>query len=358
MKQRLLPLLFLFSVIVLLAGCGGGAPAASWFGIAAQGDVVYLAANQQTFALNLESGAELWAFPPKPDQETGPFYATPLLLDDTIVLGSFDPQGRLYAISTTSGNPAWAVETDGKIVEGATRAGSDMVVGTDEGKIFLVEAETQTVHLLLDADAAIWSTPLVDELTGRLYVTSMDHYLYAIDLESGELLWRFKAGGAIAGTPALSDGALFFGGLNSRFYAIDAESGAELWHVQTDGWVWGGPQAQSDVVYFGDLSGKLYALSTADGSVRWTLEVDGGVRATPLLVNDRLYFGTREGKVYALQAEDGVQQWALPVTGSILSQPVLHQGYLLISPHNAKVQLIALDPESGAERWSYPPQEE
>jgi len=46
------------------------------------------------------------------------------------------------------------------------------------------------------------------------------------------------------------------------------------------------------------------------------------------------------------------------VTGSILSQPVLHQGYLLISPHNAKVQLIALDPESGAERWSYPPQEE
>jgi len=71
-----------------------------------------------------------------------------------------------------------------------------------------------------------------------------------------------------------------------------------------------------------------------------------------------LYFGTREGKVYALSAEDGAQQWALPLSGSILSRPVIQGDFLLISPHNAKIQLVALDLKSGAERWSYPPREE
>jgi hypothetical protein len=46
------------------------------------------------------------------------------------------------------------------------------------------------------------------------------------------------------------------------------------------------------------------------------------------------------------------------VDGSIYSQPVVRANYLLLSPHNAKVKIMALDPESGAERWSFPQREE
>jgi outer membrane protein assembly factor BamB len=356
-RRRPALLLFVFALI-LLTGCGGRLPAASWFGVAADDEVVYLAANEQVFALNLESGAELWSFPAEPDTETGPFFATPLLANETLVVGGFGDDGTLFAISPDRGMQTWTVKTEGKIVDGPVSVQGGIVVGNGEGEVYLVDQETLEKRLLLKANEPIWATPLVNEANTRVYVASMDHHLYAADLERGETLWAFEAGGAFAGTPALSDGVLYVGALNSTFYAIDAETGAELWHIETEGWVWGGPLVRGDSVYFGDMAGMLYALDTADGSERWTFEVEEGIRATPVLVDDVLYFGTRGGEVYAVGAADGTQEWMQSLEGSVYSQPLIRGDYLLVSPHNAKVQLVALAPESGAERWTYPPREE
>jgi outer membrane protein assembly factor BamB len=187
----------------------------------------------------------------------------------------------------------------------------------------------------------------------------MDHHLYALDLENGEVLWDFKAGGALPGRPALSDGVLYFGGLNSVFYAVDAQTAQELWRFETEGWVWGGPLVHDDTVYFGDMSGRMYALDKSSGEERWAaFEAEGGVRVSPLLREGLLYFGTREKKFYAIRAEDGAQEWSISLDGSVYSQPVIYQDYLLVSPHNTKTKLLALDPDSGAERWIYPRQEE
>jgi outer membrane protein assembly factor BamB len=366
MQERCPPfVLFLVALgaLTLLTSCSGGTPAFSWFGIAASDDTVYLAANEQVLALNLESGAELWAFPSAPDRETGPFYATPLLTNDTLIVGGFN-DGKLYAVPRNGETQEWAVEIEGAIVEGAVSTDGGVVVGNGRGEVYWVDIETQEKRTLLEADDPVWATPLVDEVNGRAYVTSMDHHLYAVELEGGGQPWEpFEAGGAIAGTPALSNGVLYFGALNNSFYAIDAETGVELWRFETEGWVWGGPLVHKGSVYFGDLAGKLYALNATDGSERWTFEAEGGVRVTPLLMtlelaDDLLYFGTREGKVYAIKADDGAQKWMLPLAGAIYSQPVVSGDYLLVSPHNAKVQLVALDLESGAERWSYPLREE
>jgi outer membrane protein assembly factor BamB len=360
MRERRLPPLFLLLALgaLTLTSCGGGLPAASWFGIAASEDTVYLAANEQVLALNLESGAELWAFPPEPDKKSGPFYAPPLLTEEVLVVGGFG-DGKLYAISQDAGTQEWAVETEGAIVEGAVFIDDGIIVANNEGEVYLVGVETQEKRILLKAAEPIWATPLVDEVHGRVYVASMDHHLYAVELESGQQLWAFEADGALTGTPALSDGVLYFGALNNTFYAVDAEAGAELWSVPTEGWVWGGPLVQEGTIFFGDLAGKLYALNATDGSERWpTFEAEGGIRATPVLVDGLLYFGTRQGRVYAVKAEDGTQQWSLSLAGSVFSQPVIRGDYLLVSPHNAKVQLVALDKSSGAERWSYPRREE
>jgi outer membrane protein assembly factor BamB len=358
LRKWRLPLLFLIAAVALLTSCGGGVPSACWFGLAADDDTAYLAASQQVVALNLQSGAELWAFPAEADKETGPFYATPLLRGDAINVGAYDAAGRLYAISQDLGLEEWAVETGAPIVDGVTFADGRLVLGNNNGEVFLIVPETQEKLLLFKVDRPIWATPRIDEASGRVYIASMDHHVYAVDLERRERLWDFEAGGALVGTPAIGHGTVFVGTLTSTFYAIDAETGDELWRFKTDGWVWGGPLVDGDTVYFGDLVGNLYALDVSDGSERWTFTAEGGVRATPTLWRDLLYFGTREGEVYALKAEDGTQQWMMPMPGAIYTQPVVAGDHLLVSPHNAKVRLVALDPESGAERWSYPPQEE
>lgn len=360
MRKRGLP--FLFSLIAwgtltLLTSCGGGLPAISWFGIAASDDTVYLAANEQVFALDVESGDELWAFPHQSDREIGPFYATPLVGKEAVVVGGFG-DGKLYALSQSGGAQDWAVETDASIVEGAVSTNGKVVVGNNNGQVYLIDTETQQEQILLQAKKPIWAVPLVDEVNGRIYIAAMDHRLYAVDLESGEQLWSFKAGGALVGTPALDDGVLYLGALDSNLYAIDAETGQKLWRFKADGWVWGGPLVDEGTVYFGDMSGQFYALDVVSQEERWTFEAEGGVRVTPLLVDGVLYFGTRKGKVYAVRAANGTQEWMMPQPGAIHSQPVISGGYLLVVPHNAKVKLVALDLEGGAERWSYPQREE
>src|SRR3990172_5896337 len=111
MQGRRLILLFSLSALILLSSCGGGLPAASWFGVAAAEGTVFLAAHEKVFALNLESGAELWAFPPQPDQKIGPFYAPPLLTNQVIIVGGFG-DGKLYAISRDRGLHEWVVEIE------------------------------------------------------------------------------------------------------------------------------------------------------------------------------------------------------------------------------------------------------
>ncbi len=358
LRGRSLALLFFLAGLALFAGCSGGAQQASWFGVAADADTAYLAADEEVLGLDLESGVELWAFPIEPDrQEFGPFYATPLVQGNVInVVGYGD--GEVYALTQFGGTQEWAVETGAGIVEGAASTDGGLVVGNNDGEVYLIDQETQEKRLLLKVDEPIWATPRVDEATGRVYVSAMDHHLYAVDLESGGELWEFDAGGVLVGTPALGDGVVYVGTLTSKVHAVDAETGSGLWQVDTEGWVWGGPLVVGDTLYFGDLDGDFYALDANDGSQRWTFKAEGGVRATPVMRDGTLYFGTQKGYVYALSAEDGTQEWAQTVPGAVHTQLVIAGDYLLVSPNRAKVQLVALDPESGAERWSYPLLEE
>jgi outer membrane protein assembly factor BamB len=350
-------LLVLFAALVVLTGCSGGVQQASWFGIAAGETVVYIAGNEQVVAVDLESGAEKWAFPIETDSESGPYLATPLVEGAEINIGAYDSEGTLLALSQ-DGEVLGSVLTNARIVEGPTSAQGGLVVGNNAGEVYFIDSETQDKRLLLKVDEAIWATPRVDEANGRVYVPSMDHYLYAVDMESADKLWAFKATGALVGTPALSDGQVLVGTLTNHFFAVDAGTGDERWRFDTEGWVWGGPVVDGDVVYFGDLSGKVYALNAADGSQIWVFDAEDGVRATPLLLGDLLYVGTRGGKVIAIRTADGTQQWSQSLSGAIYTGLVGAGDMVLVSPHNAKVQLVAYDPQSGAQRWSYPPQEE
>ena len=46
---------------------------------------------------------------------------------------------------------------------------------------------------------------------GRAYLASLDGYLYALDLEEGNVLWKYRAEAEIKSSPALADSTVFFG---------------------------------------------------------------------------------------------------------------------------------------------------
>jgi outer membrane protein assembly factor BamB len=57
---------------------------------------------------------------------------------------------------------------------------------------------------------------------GVVYVGSIDRYLYALNAETGDLLWRFGTEGPIVSSPAAEDGLVFIGSTDRRLYALKA----------------------------------------------------------------------------------------------------------------------------------------
>ncbi len=71
----------------------------------------------------------------------------------------------------------------------------------------------------------------------RMFVPSSRHdSVTAFSTRTGEQLWRFFAGGPVRFAPVASDGKVYFNSDDGHLYAVDAESGELIWKV------FGGPK--------------------------------------------------------------------------------------------------------------------
>jgi outer membrane protein assembly factor BamB len=87
--------------------------------------------------------------------------------------------------------------------------------------------------------AISWRCELEGKLTppviagGKLFVASVDnHRLYALDSESGEILWDYTAGGRIDSPPSIYKGMVLFGSADGWVYSLLAENGDLVWRYR------------------------------------------------------------------------------------------------------------------------------
>ena len=80
-----------------------------------------------------------------------------------------------------------------------------------------------------------WKAELGGKLTqpvivnGKVFVAAVDaHTLYALDSDSGKVLWKYTAGGRIDSSPTAYQGAILFGSADGWVYCLDADSGRPL----------------------------------------------------------------------------------------------------------------------------------
>ncbi|MGM0531952.1 MAG: PQQ-binding-like beta-propeller repeat protein [Bacteroidota bacterium] len=84
-----------------------------------------------------------------------------------------------------------------------------------------------------------WKTRLKGELTSpvicgnRLYVASSDkHLIYALNANTGEVVWKFTAGGGIDSPPTIYKGRVLFGSADGKVYCLRASDGELAWRFQ------------------------------------------------------------------------------------------------------------------------------
>ena len=150
----------------------------------------------------------------------------------------------------------------------------------------------------------IWSTASVSN--DILIFGSLDHWVYGLDVNNGDTVWRYETGGAIASSPLVEDGTAYLGSFDSNFYAINAESGKEKWRfTESSNWYWGKPIFYEGYVYAASLDGKIYALESLTGNKKWESVTDGPIVGSPTVVRDMIIFGSTDGKIYVSDLYSG-----------------------------------------------------
>lgn len=321
MKRNTLVLLSLV-LLAFFAGCSSRQFVASsgWSGVAIGSDLVYAGARSgRMLALNIGNGDQRASFPPAGQDPLSGLYGTPVFANGVLYVPGYN--GRIYALDATSLTQKWRYPSDETkvkpVVGGVVVADGLVVYGSEDGYVHALQASNGARAWEFKTGNKVWSTPTV--AGGAVYVGSLDHKLYALDLRRGTTLWTkpFQADGAIVATPLVMNGRVYVGSFDRRVYAVDAGTGLSVWTFEGNAWFWGGLVADGDRLYAVDTRGVVHALNVANGKQVWQFDMQHQAFSTPVLVGGNLVVASDGGIIYVLTSDTGNQASSYNVGGQV-----------------------------------------
>jgi outer membrane protein assembly factor BamB len=209
-----------------------------------------------------------------------------------------------------------------------------------------------------------------------VYIGSLDGKVYALDTETGALLWEQTLNGPVFGGLTLSsDGGVYVGttngsvGAGGSLFKLDAANGNILWSTNLGTPIESSVALSRDesVVYLGGRDGKVYGLQAASGATAsgWPVNTGATIFVSSPAVDgaDNVYIGSFDGKLYSISPA-GMVNWSFDTGSPIVASPALQTSPSSVASRiyvasydnnsgNRDSKVFALD-SSGAEIWHFP----
>ena len=185
---------------------------------------------------------------------------------------------------------------------------------------------------------------------GVLYSGSGDGYLYALNAETGQEIWRTGGFSQLENSGAVAGDTIVIGGYDSRVRALDRHTGEVLWSFNTVGFVQASPLIVDDHVYIA-TDRALYALDLPTGQLKWQAKTGDGnsYMGAPAFENGTIYT-TGGNYLLALESTTGKEIWRIrhdePFTALAVANQLVYVG-------NFDGSFYAYDQETGTERWKF-----
>jgi hypothetical protein len=150
--------------------------------------------------------------------------------------------------------------------------------------------------------------PIVN--AGRVFIATHAGSLYALEAESGRLLWRFQAHGPFLHSPAADQGLVVVGSTDGCLYALDQVTGKPAWQwCDAPGGFAAAPVVASGRVFIGTRTGQFVALDVNSGQPIWRRAVGAPIRQTAAAVEDRVIVTPEDLRVRSYRVADGELLW-------------------------------------------------
>ncbi|MBX7246340.1 MAG: PQQ-binding-like beta-propeller repeat protein [Candidatus Sumerlaeaceae bacterium] len=214
------------------------------------------------------------------------------------------------------------------------------------GRVFPLKSGSQC-HPTLDGDV--------------LYVGANDHFLRAIDLKNGKVLWERDLHREILSTPAIDGDNVITASLDKYVYCLNKKTGDIVWKRETGQAILASPLVADGVVYIGSGDCHMYALDAKTGAVKWKFPTAKLIKATPALANGKLFFGAWDNTFYCVDAANGQLVWKVPVStrnlySAATCNPATTGTKVIVVSHDYSVRCF--DQATGSQLWIYKPKKD
>lgn len=289
----------------------------------------------------------------------GPFWGSPVVVDDTVYVGSTD--NSVYAIDAETGDERWSFATDDRVEATPAVAEDTVYVGSYDMHVYAIDSATGEPRWTRDLGGLIRSSPTVHDDTVYIGVgchnlacapfaeeagVSGVGWIYALDAESGATNWRYDVGNEVVSTPATDGETMYIGASDETLYALDATSGDRKWTYESGDMVWSSPALAFGTVYFADWNGIVYAVDADSGEEQWfTDTVSDYISGSVAVDEDAVYVGNAPyntlddpspnyGTMFGLDRVTGEQQWEFETAAfEIGSSPVVSEDRVYFGTH-------------------------
>ena len=265
-----------------------------------------------------------------------------------------DLLGVLHAVSVRTGEVRWTYATGAEIKSSPVVADDLVLFGSYDEHFYAVERESGALRWSLEAEGPMHSTAARHD--GLVWVTGCDALLRGVRISDGAEVVRFDSGAYTAASPAIADGALFYGTFNNEVLAVDIGSGSLRWryeHPERHFPFYASAAVAGDLVIVAGRDKLVHALDRDTGEARWTFRARARFDASPVVAGDRVYAGNADGRLYVLDLRSGAKLAEFHAGAPIMGSPAIASGRIVFGTQDGT--LFALGPSRQSEPDEAPP---
>ena len=160
---------------------------------------------------------------------------------------------------------------------------------------------------------------------------------------SGEVVWSYDAGEAIAVPPVVHGSSAFLtAGLQAetgRIVALDTATGQPLWIYRLHGISNYPVTVAGDLLYTGTRDGRLIVLEHRTGNESWSYRTEDILHGSPVVQDGRLFLAS--SKIHALDALTGKPLWTHEPEGGKAIGPIAYsRGIIAVMSAGNHLNLI------------------
>ncbi len=202
-------------------------------------------------------------------------------------------------------------------------------------------------------------------IVGSVAITVGERAVYGVDTGTGEQVWQLNRDGGPLSMPAVGtvgdEQVLVFldesESLGTSMVGFDLSSMRERWRVPLGAIASSGVTVDGANAYAADVDGTVYAVSLGAGTLLWTADTIGRVEGPVAAADGNVYVVARDPdqqrvQLLALDPQTGDPRWDFSprVGAATASVPAAGSGLVVIGAADRLIHGLGAD--AGSERWT------